>query len=329
MRSRTRLVVLVAIAPVLLTACGHSADGVTTSPRSGGEVASASPAAVSVQLVGKMEPLQPGSLTAQDISAAQTSFGLDLMKAVCGSDGANTLISPSSAADALGLLDASADGVTAQRLSALLHLPVWSPAVVSAVHDHRLALAAVSEDTGKSDADTLRTSNRVWPAISNHPTAGYLDDVRTAYGAQVRTLNYAGAPGHATKVINAQVSQDTDGLIPRLFDAPLDRNTAAVLTNALVLKATWRQPFLLHDKNEPFRLGSGASSSVRLMDAAKPAAYTHAGGWQAAVLPYTSGTLQAVAILPPHGSGACALPTAAQLSALSGPRNPAAYPPVS
>jgi serpin B len=296
-RSRTRLT-CAGVAALLLAGCGQ-----------GG---SAAPQAVPAELAGHIERLQPGSLTGQAVATAQQQFGLALMAKVCGKDGPNTLISPASAADALGMLDAAAQGATASSVSALLHLPTWGPSVVAAVHDHRLAMDSLA--TGKGD--TLRTSNRVWPAIGNQPTAGYLDDVRTAYGATLKTLDFQHDAAHATDTINQQVGTDTDGLIPKLFDQTLDPSTSAVLTNAIVLKALWQEPFLLRPAASPFNTGSG-TSQTQLMDSASPVGFAETGDWQAAQIPYVSGTLAAVAILPPPGSPSCTLPSAAQLKALT------------
>ncbi|MDX6258036.1 MAG: serpin [Frankiales bacterium] len=297
MRARTGVVAATAVT-LVLAGCGQTKT--------------AAPQAIPTRLAGNVEQLHRGSLTARDVSAAQQQFGLDLMAKVCGTDGPNTLVSPASAADALGLLDASTGGDTAKAMAKLLHLPVWAPAVVAAVHDHRAILDRLA--TGKND--TLRTSNRVWPAAGNPPTSKYLDDVRTAYGATLQTLDYLRHAQSATDTINAQVGKDTDGLIPKLFDQPVDPQTSAVLTNAIVLKAKWREPFLLRQAKSPFTTGDGAKQ-VWLMDSAKSAGYSSAGGWQAAQILYRSGTLQAVAILPPKGTKACALPTAAELKGLT------------
>ena len=274
----------------------------------------AAPAARTSTVTGTVETLRPGSLTARSISAAQTSFGLALMAKVCGTNGPNTLISPASAADGLGLLDAAAAGATRTGMAHLLRLPVWGPAVVAALHGHHADLAAL----GTGNGDTLRTSNRVWPAVGTTPTTTYLNDVRTAYDAQLRTLDFAHLANQATDVINAQVSKDTAGLIPRLLDQALSPTTDAVLTNAMVLKAKWASPFTDEQSKEAFTTAAGKSSPVTQMDSDAWSAYTVADGWQAAQIPYVSGTMAAVAILPPPSSKPCALPSQAQLAALTG-----------
>ncbi len=269
----------------------------------------AAPQAIPTLLAGHVEALRAGSLTGDDVAASQQKFGLDLMAKVCGKNGPNTLISPASAADALGLLDAATTGDTGAAVAKLLHLPVWGPVVVAAVRDHTTTLDALATGTG----DTLHTSNRLWPAVGNPPTPGYLDDVQTAYGATLQTLDYRHHAKASTDKINAQVGKDTDGLIPRLLDQPVDPQTSAVLTNAIVLRAKWSQPFLLRQAKSPFQGGK----QVSLMDSAKSAGYASSGGWQAAQITYVSGTLRALAILPPTGARACALPSAAELQAMT------------
>ena len=91
----------------------------------------------------------------------------------------------------------------------------------------------------------------------------------------------------------------------------------ATLTNAIVLKATWAQPFLEQQAKSSFTTSSGDESQVRQMDSSKPVSYAADAGWQAAQIPYKSGTLEAVAMLPPARAKACALPTADQLARLT------------
>ena len=67
--------------------------------------------------------------------------------------------------------------------------------------------------------------------------------MRTAFGADLRTVDFAGKPQAATDAINAAVDHDTDGMIKKLFDRPLPTSTVDVLTNAVVLDAKWAQPF--------------------------------------------------------------------------------------
>src|SRR5688572_13132848 len=70
---------------------------------------------------GDAVPVQSGALTAGDVAAMQTAFGVDLLHAVCAqADGENLLLSPTSAAEALSLLYPAAGGQTAESFRSVL-----------------------------------------------------------------------------------------------------------------------------------------------------------------------------------------------------------------
>ncbi|SNR72154.1 serpin family protein [Blastococcus mobilis] len=267
---------------------------------------------------GDVVPVQAGSFTARDISQAQTAFGVDLLHEVCGRTvGENVLLSPTSAAEALSLLYPAAGGRTATDFGAVLHLPEWSPDLVAAVREHTQALDRLRYDGDPEDddaPDSLHLSNRLWTALGLEPDPGYLDDIATAFDAEVQGLDFAGDPGGATDRINDTVSEDTHGLIEELFGAPLGSHTVAVLTNALHFEARWAVPFT-DTWPAPFEAPSG-EVTVDMMGGASGVTRS-ADGWQAVELPYRDGTLAAVAVLPPEGTGPCAVdvPTLAALDA--------------
>jgi serpin B len=256
---------------------------------------------------GDAVPPPAGALTARDVADAQTAFGVDLLHAVCEAGGEeNLLLSPTSAAEALGLLYPASRGRTAEEFGAVLHLPEWSPDLVAAVREHTRALDGLRHDGDLDDdaPDSLQMSNRLWTAEDLQPEPDYLDDIATAFDADVRALDFAGDPVGATDRINATVAEDTRGIIEELFEQPLEQETAAVLTNALHLKARWADPFT-DTLPAPFAAPSG-EVTVDMMSGATGAGRT-ADGWQAVELPYRDGTLSAVAVLPPEGTDPCAV----------------------
>ncbi|WP_456786988.1 serpin family protein [Cellulomonas sp. P5_C5] len=261
---------------------------------------------------GDVRTVELGTLTARDVAAAQTAFGIDLLHAVCAqSPQDNVVLSPTSAAEALGLLYASAGGGTATRIADLLHLPAWSPDVTAAVQQHTRALAGLAAPAGTDltaeDApDSLRMSNRLWPSTYATPAPEYLDDLATAYEASVETLDFGDDPVGSTVRINEQTSEDTAGLIPTLLDEPVPEDTYAVLTNALHLDASWRSPFVSTER-EPFTTPAG-ERDVDMMHGADGTARA-ADGWLAVDLPYRDGTLQATAVLPPQDVDPCGVTT--------------------
>ena len=265
---------------------------------------------------GSVVQLSAGSLGAADVATAQSAFGVDLLHALCAaSPGENVLLSPTSAATALGLLYPAAAGETATAMAGLLHLPAWSPDLVAATRDHTAALDRLrtEEDPDDDDApDSMQVSNRLWTAPGLQPDPGYLDDLATAFDADVRELDFAADPGGATDRINDTVAEDTRGVIEELFHDPLGADTRAVLTDALHLRARWAQPFT-DTRPAPFAAPSG-EVTVDLMAGGSGTARA-ADGWESVELPYRDGTLAALAVLPPEGADPCAV-EAATLSAL-------------
>jgi serpin B len=308
--NRAAVAGLTVAALTVLAGCGGSSSGGAENAGGGGSPGRVHGGAV---LVGQVEPLHPGSLTAAQVAADETAFGFALFDKLCSAaPSSNLTLSPASAAEALGMLDAGSVGATRMAVGRLLHLPGWSPALVAALHAQSAALAQVPQVT---------VSNHVFEQTGVSPTAQALNDLQTAYGADLRQLNFADEPA-ATDAINAVVSHDTDQLIPNLFGTPLDPGTQTVLANAILLDAKWQQPFPTSEPGQ-FRTAAGTSVTTPLMQNTEGAfAGRTAAGWQSVVLPYT-GNLQAVAMLPPAtqtSTAACATPSAPTLASLtSGP----------
>jgi serpin B len=214
------------------------------------------------------------------------------------------------------MLDAGSVGTTRARLARLLHLPAWNDALIAALHAQAAALGQIPQ---------IKVSNHVFEAAGVAPTRQTLDDLRTAYNADLRQLDFRKEPA-STDAINAVVSHDTDGLIPQLFDNPLDSSTETVLANAIVLDAKWQTPFVTA---QPGRFHVSASQQVTtpLMHNPDGSFPSRSGaGWRSVVLPYQGGKLEAVAMLPPTsstsaaGGSSCLTPEPSTLSALtSGP----------
>jgi serpin B len=288
----TALAVLASVA-VLAAGCGQS----RSSAGRGAQL-----------LVGRAEQLSPTSMSPAQVTAAEDAFSLALFDRVCPSEpGPNLLLSPESAAQALGMLYAGARGPTAASLGRLLRLPAWNPGLVAALHRHTTTLAGLHQ---------LAVSDHLFQQSGNRPAQRVLDDLRTAFRTGLGVVDFADEPA-TTNQINALVARETHGLIPALFQTPLPVSTRTVLTNALYLKARWQNPFPATSP-APFHTGGGRVVRVPLMRSADPvASYRQAGGWQSATLPYAGGRLAAVALLPPAHATGCAAPTLAQWTALT------------
>ena len=259
-------------------------------------------------LVGRAEQLPPAALPPAGSRPRKTPSAWRSSAACCApAPDANLLLSPESAAQALGMLYAGANGPTAAAVGRLLHLPPWQPGLVAALRQHTAQLSALRQ---------LSISDHLFEQSGVRPTQRALDDLRAAYRAGLWTVNFRNEPA-TTNQINAVVADGTHGLVRTLFPAPLPSTTRAVLSNTVYLKARWQQPFPA-TSTAPFHTASGRVVQVPVMSSAGPvASYRQAAGWQSATLPYAGGGLAAVGLLPPAHSANCAVPAPAQWTALT------------
>jgi serine protease inhibitor len=250
--------------------------------------------------------------------AADAAFGLAVLRAWCAEyPGQNLVFSPSTLASALGLAFVGARGATATAMAQVLHLPADEGTALSA------GLQARSNALGGLDGPgvTLSPSDRVWADPTLPPLRGYLNSVATGYGAGLTQAPFLTSPAKAATQINNAISADTRGHISRLVTPAMLTDVGWVLTSALYLDSKWATPF---DANktatDAFTLAGGKTVSTRYLDG-DGFTYAKAAGWTAVALPYQGGKLTMTALLPPSGSGSCALPTQARLAAITASLN--------
>jgi len=265
-------------------------------------------------MVRGMATVEPAA-NPKPLGAADTAFGLDVMRAWCaGSPGQNLVFSPSTLASALGMAYLGARGATAAEMAKVLHLPQSSPAALAAALQSRLTALSSLDGPGV----TVAASDQVWTDPTLTTLRSYLNEVATGYDAGVAKAPFSTDPAKAAAEINASISAATRGHITQLVDSSMLSQVGWVLTSALYLDAKWAAPF---DANQTqpasFTPTSGKSVTVPFMngDAFR---YATAGGWQAVSLPYKGGKLTMTALLPPTRSGACALPSQAEMASVTG-----------
>ncbi len=268
------------------------------------------PAPVITRGVAAVEP----AADPKPFGAADTAFGLDVLKAWCAEyPQQNLVFSPSTLASALGMAYLGARGTTAQAMAQVLHLPTTSAAALAA------GLQARAEALADLDAPgvTLSASNEVWADPSLPPLSAYLDAVATGYNAGVGQAPFTTNPQQAANEINKAISADTHGHITQLVQPGMLQDIGWVLTSALYMDAAWATPFNPGQTGSaPFTVAGGEQVTAKFMNGSDFSAATDSG-WTAVSLPYKGGKLTMIALLPPSGAGTCALPTAAALRTLT------------
>jgi serine protease inhibitor len=280
-----------------------------------GTTRSSAPAPTAVRGVAAVEP----AANPRPLGAADTAFGLDVLRAWCAQyPQQNLVFSPSTLASALGMAYLGARGATARIMAGVLDLPTSGAALAAELQARTKALGDL-----QTPGVTLAASDNVWADPTLPLQRGYLNAVATGYGAGVTPAPFSSDPQAAANEINRSISQATHGHITQIVSPAMLTQIGWVLTSALYMKAAWATPF---DPSRtlpgPFTPAGGRPVSAKYMNGG---GYTFAAsaGWQAVSLPYKGGKLTMTALLPPSGAGSCALPSQAALrtiaSALGGP----------
>jgi serine protease inhibitor len=245
--------------------------------------------------------------------AADTAFGLDLLRAWCGQDpDASFVVSPESLASGLGMAYLGARGSTAQAMAGVLHLPPAGPALEAGLHARSAALRSLDQP-----GVTLASSDQLWadPTLPTRP--GYLNALASSYGAGVRQVPLLSNAPAAAQQIDAAIAAATRGHIPQLLTPAELGGSGWVLTDALYLDAGWAAPFQ-GSRTRPGAFTTAAGNQVTatfLNGGSFPVA--NEGGWTAVSLPYRGGKLAMVALLPDSGSGGCPALPASTLTAIT------------
>jgi serpin B len=148
--------------------------------------------------------------------------------------------------------------------------------------------------------------------------------VATGYGAGIAQAPFSTDPGRAADEINQSISDTTRGHITHLVTPDMLTDIGWVLTSALYMNAAWETPFEPSETVPgPFTLADGHKVTAKYMgDIDFP--FASADGWGAISLPYKGDKLAMIALLPPSGSAACALPSLAAVRTVTATLNASA-----
>jgi serpin B len=208
-----------------------------------------------------------------------------------GAGGGNTCFSPYSVASALTLAARAARGRTRDELVALLGDPDEQTTLLRDA-------AQLVEEAQSREQPELAVANTLWADDRLPLEDSFKAELAEWPGAAVASAPFEKEPEAARALINDDVGRTTRGLIPQLLPpGSINSEVAAVLVNALYLKAAWNLPFReANTTDAPFHTPSGVRD-VPTMWLSENVGYAHAGGWQAVQLA-AAGGLQAVVLLP-------------------------------
>ena len=293
MRSFIALATLVAA----LGGCGGDA----TTGAAGGNSTTSSPVSGTATPTAVVEAQKANTPVDPAIATADNTFGLNLLNTLIpDSGGGNVAISPLSVALALQIIYNGAAGTTQTDMAQTLQLGSLSTADLNS--DNAALEAALLDPDAHVQ---LTIANSLWMHLSANPVStSFVDADQTYYGATIGDLS--GAPAN----VNAWVSSETQGLIKELFpgaNAAFYDTLIAVIANAVYFKGEWSSAFdPTLTAAAPFTLSDGTQVSAELMN--QSAMFDYFQGslqgttFQAVRLPYGSGRLNMLIVLPEAGA---------------------------
>ncbi|HYA45062.1 MAG TPA: serpin family protein, partial [Acidimicrobiales bacterium] len=236
------------------------------------------------------------------VARGEQGFALELLQRL-GPSRDNLIVSPSSLATLLAMLEPGAAGTTQTGIAHALH----STGLTAA--DQALgwrSLIAVLESQATSGHVTLDSANQAWLQLGLPVRSAYLSMLASDFGTGVQEQDIRSSPSKVASAINSWVASHTGGHITN-FVTPTDmEQVVAVLVDAVYFEAPWATAF---DQPltapAPFHVSSARTVSVPMMTTADPlnlaAAAFATPALDAVELPYRGQRLDALVLMPPLG----------------------------
>lgn len=205
----------------------------------------------------------------------------------------NVLLSPLSIQIALCMTANGADGETLDEMEALL-------CGGDSIADWNGLLSSYLSSLPSEEKAKLHIANSIWYRGGANPIEVKDDFLNTCayhYGAEVYRASFN---EQAIRDINAWVSKNTDGMIPKMIEQ-LDSQTAMVLLNALCFDAKWQNSYGSDDiRDGKFTALDGSKQNAEFMYSCE-GRYLRLPNAAGFVKSYAAGGYKFAALLPDEG----------------------------
>lgn len=240
----------------------------------------------------------PGStaVLSDRLIPSQNAFGFKLFSEVMKNhEGESVMISPVSVAIALSMTYNGANGETRDAIGRTLELQDIS---LEELNQANAALTSALEQADPSIQIGL--ANSLWASEDIAFKPDFIQRNRDYYRAAVEVLNFS-LPG-ALERINGWVSEQTRGLIPQMLDEVTPDNVP-ILINTIYFKGNWTQSFNPEETQQrSFQRTDGSTVEIPFMTQSGEFLYLETEEFQGIQVPYGSGRLNMVVLLPGKNS---------------------------
>lgn len=210
---------------------------------------------------------------------AQSKLAMNLLKQLSKKDGTSVVVSPSSLAAALSVIELGANDELRSSIPKVLGFGN-SPMAWADINALRNATSRPAEGGPLSVANAIVLD----PGAGPSPTV--IETLKkTGVSAEVREFSKP----ETVQALNAWVSAQTKGLIPSIIEK-LPEDGGLVALNALHFKDQWKKTFdPSKTKTAPFRMVGGKTKDAQLMDSGEGKfRFRQEGKYVAVDLPYAT-----------------------------------------
>jgi serpin B len=245
----------------------------------------------------------PSSTTDQvAVVEGNNAFATDLYAQLRKRDG-NLFFSPESISTAFAMAYAGARGTTAEQMAATLHFTLPPEKL------HPAMGALLAGLNGPHAGYQLRVADALWAEKDFTFLDDFLKLTSSDYGAGFNRVDFKGSSEAVRATINQWVEEKTEDKIKDLLPAgSVTPTTRLVLTNAIYFKGDWQAQFdKAQTKDEDFHVSAAQTVKTPLMHLTSKLGYFNGGTFQTVDIPYKSGELSMIVLLPNDEGGLPAL----------------------
>jgi serpin B len=228
---------------------------------------------------------------------AEQAFALNLLDRLSGVATSNLVVSPSSLASALAMIEQGARGSTAAQIATVLGNAGASPGQIGVQWG---ALARVLTAAGSRPGAILDEGDAIWIQRGLSVEPDFLTGLAQTFGTGAWQADFAGNPTGAANLINSWVTTMTHGEISNLVTPEQVADAPLVLTDAIYFDAAWINPFdPRRTSKRSFTTASGTELRVSTMNADDLDTPSYIGnGVEAVQLPYNRARFAALVVMP-------------------------------
>ncbi|KAF3690434.1 Leukocyte elastase inhibitor Serpin B1 [Channa argus] len=228
--------------------------------------------------------------------SSNTSFSLDLFNILSQiQPSGNIFFSPLSICSSLAMVYLGAKGDTAAQMAKALSFSEGC-----AIHTDFQKLNA--DINSPSVSYTLKLANRLYGENTANFLQSFLKGTQKYYQADLKTVDFIGAPEASRVEINSWVEQQTENKIKDLLKSgTVTPMTRLALVNAIYFKGNWLNRFdEANTKEMPFKVNKNETKQVQMMFLMKKLPYNYIPdhGLQILELPYVDEELSMFILLP-------------------------------